>query len=206
MKIGGLLKFSMIDFPGKISAIVFTQGCNLDCGYCHNPELLLPANAPQEALYPEEDVLYYLEKRKAALDGLVITGGEPTLQSDLPAFIAKVKAMGYLVKLDTNGTNPQILKELLEANLLDYVAMDLKAPFEKYCAVCRREVNLDNVKASMGLLINGRVGYEFRTTYDKNILNDEDIEQIRQMLPQGSRYRVQECLPVKPKAALQVEQ
>ena len=109
MKISGLLKFSMIDFPGSISAIVFTQGCNLHCAYCHNPELIPPAQDENNAI-AEEDILDYLNMRRKALDGLVITGGEPTLQPDLEQFAEKVKAMGYLIKLDTNGTNPAVLK------------------------------------------------------------------------------------------------
>lgn len=203
MKIGGLLKFSMIDFPGKISAIVFTQGCNLNCKYCHNPELIPPAASSEES-YSEEDILDYLEKRKGAIDGLVITGGEPLLQPDIKEFILKVKNLGYLIKLDTNGTFPQRLSELLQENLIDFVAMDIKAPFEKYEAICGVHVNMNAVKNSMDIILNSGVAHEFRTTFDKTVLNDEDIKTIQDMVP--SNFRVQECLPVKNKDVLKVEQ
>ena len=192
MKIGGLLKFSMIDFPGYISAIVFTQGCNIRCKYCHNPELL-PLEA--ETSYSEEEILYYLEKRKNCLEGLVITGGEPTLQPDLKEFIIKVKALGYKIKLDTNGTNPQMVRELINEHLVDFVAMDIKAPFEKYHLVCG-PVNTAKVYETMTLIINSGIDYQFRTTYYKEVLNDADIETIKAMCPDVSKFKLQECLPV----------
>ena len=192
MKIGGLLKFSMIDFPGYISAIVFTQGCNIRCKYCHNPELL-PVNS--DTAYSEEEILFYLEKRKKCLEGLVITGGEPTLQSDLKDFIVKVKAMGYKIKLDTNGTNPQVVKDLIDNNLVDFIAMDIKAPFDKYYSVCG-PVDTEKVKESMSLIINSKIPYQFRTTYYKEVLNDADIETIKSMCPDISKFKLQECLPV----------
>ena len=192
MKIGGLLKFSMIDFPGYISAIVFTQGCNIRCKYCHNPELL-PLEA--ETSYSEEEILYYLEKRKNCLEGLVITGGEPTLQPDLKEFIIKVKALGYKIKLDTNGTNPQMVRELINEHLVDFIAMDIKAPFEKYHLVCG-PVNTAKVYETMTLIINSGIDYQFRTTYYKEVLNDADIETIKAMCPDVSKFKLQECLPV----------
>ncbi len=192
MKIGGLLKFSMIDFPGYISAIVFTQGCNIRCKYCHNPELL-PLQA--DTSYSEEEILFYLEKRKNCLEGLVITGGEPTLQPDLKDFIIKVRAFGYKIKLDTNGTNPDMVKQLIQENLVDFIAMDIKAPFDKYALVCG-PVNTDKVKETMSLIINSGIPYQFRTTYYKEVLNDNDIEAIKAMCPDISRFKLQECLPV----------
>jgi len=192
--IGGLLKFSMIDFPGKISAIVFTQGCNLKCGYCHNPELIPTAPANPPAL-TDEDVLYYLEKRRGALDGVVITGGEPAVQPDLKDFITKIKAMGYMVKLDTNGTNPALLQDLLDNKLVDFVAMDIKAPPDKYSSVCGGPVDIEKIKASIMLLRNSGLPHEFRTTYDKTLLDDEDIAALKQEFPD---LKVQECNPVKP--------
>lgn len=192
MKIGGLLKFSMIDFPGYISAIVFTQGCNIRCKYCHNPELL-PVSG--DTSYSEEEILYYLEKRKNCLEGLVITGGEPTLQADLKDFIKKVKALGYKIKLDTNGTNPQMVRELIDEQLVDFIAMDIKAPFEKYHLVCG-PVDTEKVKETMSLIIDSGIAYQLRTTYDKEILNDGDIETIKSMCPDISKFKLQECLPV----------
>ena len=192
MKIGGLLKFSMIDFPGYISAIVFTQGCNIRCKYCHNPELL-PLSG--ETSYSEEEILYYLEKRKNCLEGLVITGGEPTLQADLKDFIKKVRAFGYKIKLDTNGTNPQMVRELINEHLVDFIAMDIKAPFEKYHLVCG-PVNTARVQETMSLIIESGIAYQFRTTYYKKVLNDSDIEIIKSMCPDISKFKLQECLPV----------
>jgi pyruvate formate lyase activating enzyme len=192
----------MIDFPGKISAIVFTQGCNLKCKYCHNPELI--ALSPEQTpVFSDEDVLDYLQKRRGALEGVVITGGEPLLQPDLKEFIIKIKNMGYLVKLDTNGTRPAVLKDLLDNNLLDFVAMDIKAPFEKYESLCG-PVDLNSVRESLMLITKSGVPYELRTTFDKTVLTNEDIEAIRAMLPDIKRYRVQECLPVVHKNTLKI--
>lgn len=192
MKIGGLLKFSMIDFPGYISAIVFTQGCNIRCKYCHNPELL---SVQADTNYSEEEILFYLEKRKNCLEGLVITGGEPTLQPDLKDFIVKVRSFGYKIKLDTNGTNPEMVKQLIQEKLVDFIAMDIKAPFDKYALVCGA-VNTDKVKETMALIINSGIPYQFRTTYYKEVLNDNDIEAIKAMCPDISKFKLQECLPV----------
>ena len=202
MLIGGLLKFSMIDYPGKIAAIVFTQGCNLRCKYCHNPELIAPVNN-NGTLLKEEDVLDFFEKRKGALEGIVITGGEPTLQTDLAVFAAKLKAMGFLVKLDTNGTNPQVVKDLIDKKLVDFIAMDIKATFEKYEAVCGVPVASKTILQTMQYIEESGLPYQYRTTYYKVILNDQDIEKIKQLAPQN--FRLQECLPVKQKEALKIE-
>ena len=211
MKISGLLKFSMIDFPGSISAIVFTQGCNLHCAYCHNPELIPPAQDKNNAI-AEEDILDYLNMRRKALDGLVITGGEPTLRPQLPRWMEEVRRMGYRIKLDTNGQRPNTVRRLAEAGLapgdrvelLDFIAMDIKAPFEKYEAVCGK-ANLDAVKESMAMVISSGINYQFRTTYYKEVLNDGDIETIKTMVPDQSKFKLQECLPVKKKDVLKIE-
>ena len=203
MKISGLLKFSMIDFPGSISAIVFTQGCNVRCAYCHNPELIPPAQNEEYAV-SEEDVIEYLERRKNSLDGVVITGGEPTLQKDLDKFAQKVKDMGYMVKLDTNGTNPDMIQKLIDNKLVDFIAMDIKAPFEKYEAVCG-PIDIEKVKKTMEIILSSGINYQFRTTYYKEVLNDNDIEAIKAMLPDVSKFKLQECLPVKEKDVLKIE-
>ncbi len=196
MRIGGLLKFSMIDFPGMISAIVFTKGCNLRCAYCHNPELIAFDSENAISAYNDEDILDYLSKRKNALDGVVITGGEPTMQPDLEDFISKIKDIGYLVKLDTNGTNPEVVRNLVEKRLVDFIAMDIKAPYEKYSQVCGVEVDTEKIKRTREIIEKSGVKYEFRTTYYKTALNDEDIKNIEQTVPPG-HFKVQECLPVK---------
>ena len=203
MKISGLLKFSMIDFPGSISAIVFTQGCNVRCAYCHNPELIPPDQNEEYAL-SEEEVLEYLERRKHSLDGVVITGGEPTLQKDLDKFALTLKSMGYMVKLDTNGTNPEMVQKLIDKKLVDFIAMDIKAPFEKYEAICG-PIDIEKVKQTMQIILSSGINYQFRTTYYKEILNDNDIEAIKAMLPDVSKFKLQECLPVKQKDVLKIE-
>lgn len=202
MKIGGLIKFTLIDFPGKPAAVIFTQGCNFRCRYCHNPELVYPQL--YQPVMPTEDVLAFLKRRQGTLEGVVVTGGEPTLHEGLLDFLAQIKAMGYAVKLDTNGSRPEVLKEALDRKLVDYVAMDLKAPLEKYSVITGVGANPAVLRQSIELLQNAGIGYEFRTTYDKEVLTDEDIQTIQQTVA-GSPYRVQECLPVaKEKAALKV--
>ncbi|MBR2392852.1 MAG: anaerobic ribonucleoside-triphosphate reductase activating protein, partial [Elusimicrobiaceae bacterium] len=128
-----MIKFTLIDYPGHVAAVVFTQGCNFRCRYCHNPELVYP-HLLQESM-PKEDVMSFLRRRQGTLEGVVITGGEPTLQAGLIDFMAEVKALGYLIKLDTNGTKPEVLQEALERQLVDFVAMDLKAPLDKYSQI-----------------------------------------------------------------------
>lgn len=183
--IGGIQKTSLLDYPDKISAIVFTQGCNFNCGYCHNPELL---NSKKDICSP--DVFFeFLEKRKGKLDGVVITGGEATLQIDLLPFIKEIKSRGFLVKLDTNGYKPDVLKETLK--FVDYVAMDIKAPLEKYSQITNTEVDTTKIKNSIELIMKSNVDYEFRTTVLKSQLTFEDFEQIAELIKGAKRYYLQ---------------
>lgn len=192
--IGGIQKSSLLDFPQKIAAIVFTQGCNLRCGYCHNPELL---DFIAETKFKETDFFDFLEKRKGKLDGVVITGGEPTLQRGLKDFILKIKEMGFEVKLDTNGTNPKTLKALIDENLLDYVAMDIKAPLSKYEIITGVKINIDNIKESIDLIINSSLNYEFRTTVVKSQLTFDDFEEIGKLIQGAKKYYLQKFVPSK---------
>ncbi len=202
MKIGGLIKFTLIDFPGRPAAIIFTQGCNFRCRYCHNPELVYPHLFTDPVA--EEEVFSFLQRRQGTLEGVVVSGGEPTLHDDLPAFMARLKALGYQVKLDTNGSRPDMVQELIDKKLVDYIAMDLKAPLEKYRKITEVDTNTDILRRSMDLIRQSGLAYEFRTTYDKEVLTEADIENLRQ-LTSNTCYRVQECLPVaKEKAALKV--
>ncbi|MGN0016498.1 MAG: anaerobic ribonucleoside-triphosphate reductase activating protein [Candidatus Avelusimicrobium sp.] len=202
MKIGGLVKFTLIDFPGRPAAVVFTQGCNFRCRYCHNPELVYPHMFAEPVAI--EEIYSFLKRRQGTLEGVVVSGGEPTLHEDLPSFMADLKAMGYATKLDTNGTRPDMLKSLLDAKLLDYIAMDIKAPMEKYSLITGVDFNPEVLRQSMDLIRQSGLDYEFRTTYDKEVLTDADISTITQRLD-GKNYRVQECLPVaKEKATLKV--
>ncbi|MBO5911335.1 MAG: anaerobic ribonucleoside-triphosphate reductase activating protein [Elusimicrobiaceae bacterium] len=202
MKLGGLVKFTLIDFPGTPAAIVFTQGCNFRCRYCHNPELVYPHLFTSSM--PQEEVMAFLQRRQGTLEGVVISGGEPTLQEDLIRFMADIKALGYKTKLDTNGTRPEVLKELIDKKLVDFIAMDLKAPLDKYALITGVEANSTVIRQSMDLILKSGLGYQFRTTYDKEVLDDNDIAAISAAVD-GKNYKVQECLPVaKEKAALKV--
>jgi len=189
MKIGGLQPSSLLDFPGKVAAIVFTQGCNFRCPFCHNPELVLPELFTDD--HSEESVFAFLEKRRGQLDGVSITGGEPTLQPDLIAFVKKVKAMGYAIKLDTNGSAPLVLEKLLKDHLLDYVAMDLKAPFERYMVLTGCDVDVELIRKSIELILAYEVPHIFRTTHVPSLLSNDEIAAIRKLLPENAVYRVQ---------------
>jgi pyruvate formate lyase activating enzyme len=202
MKLGGLVKFTLIDFPGRPAAIVFTQGCNFRCRYCHNPELVYP-HLFEEPM-PEEEIMAFLKRRQGTLEGVVVSGGEPTLQEDLVRFMADIKALGYKIKLDTNGTRPEVLKELINKKLVDFIAMDLKAPLTKYAAITGVEANSTVIRQSIDLIRQSGLEYQFRTTYDKEVLDDNDIAAISAAV-EGKNYKVQECLPVaKEKATLKV--
>lgn len=188
MKIGGIQKLSTVDYPGHPCASIFTVGCNMRCGYCHNPELVLPEQyAPT---IPEEDILGFLQKRVGLLDAVTISGGEPTEQSDLVDFIRRVKAMGFLVKLDTNGTRPWIIKELLAEQLIDFVAMDIKGPLEKYVQIAARPVDTDAIEESVRL-IKSMPGHEFRTTIVSGQLVPQDFEQVGKMVQGARRFALQ---------------
>ena len=191
--IGGFQKTSLLDFPQKIACIVFTQMCNFRCGYCHNPEL----NEKKEGIIDLETFFSFLEKRKGKLDGVVITGGEPTLQKGLYQFIFDIKNMGFCVKLDTNGSNPKVLKSLIDNNLVDYVAMDIKAPMDKYHDVIKNKIPLDNIYQSIQILLENKVDYEFRTTVVKEQLTFEDFEKIGDLISGAKKYYLQKFVPSK---------
>ncbi|MFW6286907.1 MAG: anaerobic ribonucleoside-triphosphate reductase activating protein [Candidatus Sumerlaeota bacterium] len=202
MKISGLTKCSMVDYPGKMAAVVFTPGCNMACYYCHNH--WLKSDSPEHRRFEEEDVLKTIERRKDFLDGVVITGGEPTLQSGLERFILDIRAMGLSVKLDTNGTRPDILQDLVENRMVDYVAMDIKAPPEKYESICGLNitgmcggsVDLEAVEASITALIHGKVDYEFRTTFAPE-LTRADLRAMGNWIRGAKRYVLQQYRPVR---------
>ena len=196
MKIGGLQKVSLTDYPGKISAIVFTQGCNFSCPYCHNPELVDPG-LYQECLQ-EEEFFSYLEKRKGKIEAVTITGGEPTIQNDLIPFIMRVKAMERLIKIDTNGSKPEVLEELIRRNLVDYLAMDIKAPLEKYAAITRTPVNGKAIRQSIMLIMNSGIDYEFRTTIVKSQIKEADLLAIGRLIKNAAFYSLQRYVPTKP--------
>lgn len=192
--IGGIQKTSLIDYPSKISAVIFTQGCNFRCPYCHNPELI-QANSKQQIA--NSKIIAFLRSRIKKLDGVVITGGEPTLHADLPEFIKQIKELGFAVKLDTNGTNPEMLQQLIDEKLIDYVAMDIKAPIDKYSEVVCSRVDTDKILKSINILKNSNIKYEFRTTVVKSQLSRADFEKIGVLIKGAKKYYLQRFLPTK---------
>ena len=195
MRIGAVQKFSMIDYEGNLAAIIFTQGCNFRCPYCHNPELVNPEK--YQTPIPVDDVFSFLKKRIGKLDAVVITGGEPTLHLDLHKFISKIKGLGFLVKLDTNGTHPDLLEHLLNENLVDYLAMDIKAPLSKYSNVTNCAVDVEKVKKSIEIIKNSGIDYEFRSTLVDELLTEEEVLDISEFLGKKTKYFLQNFVPSK---------
>lgn len=190
MLIGGFQKLTLLDFPGKVACILFTPGCNFKCPFCHNGGLV--SHVDPSTFLTEEEVLSYLQKRTGLLDGIVVTGGEPLLQQGIEDFLAKVKAMGYAVKLDTNGTFSDKLKALVEAHLVDYVAMDIKNSPDKYplTAGCDT-VSMDAIEESIRYLLSDVVDYEFRTTVTAQLHTPQDIVAIAHWIQGAKRYFLQ---------------
>ncbi|PKN02807.1 anaerobic ribonucleoside-triphosphate reductase activating protein [Candidatus Dojkabacteria bacterium HGW-Dojkabacteria-1] len=196
MLITGFQKSTLLDYPGKVASLIFTYGCNLRCGYCHNPELVtLPCNTSN--IVKEDEILSFLKSRKGFIDALVITGGEPTLQKDLITFIKKVKKLGFLVKLDTNGTNSKTVKKILDLGIVDYWAMDVKYEDEIYEQNLEENVDYQEIKKSIKLLMDYAKDYEFRTTYVKGIHTVESAEGIGKLIQGSKRYFIQNFRPGK---------
>ncbi|MBF0618932.1 MAG: anaerobic ribonucleoside-triphosphate reductase activating protein [Candidatus Omnitrophica bacterium] len=188
MRIGGLLKFTLIDYPGKVAAVIFTQGCNYRCPFCHNPELVNPElfNDPLDT----RDVFDFLEKRRGQLQGVVITGGEPTIHEDLPQFICSIKDMGFLVKLDTNGTRPDVVQHLVDDHLLDYIAMDIKSSEESYCKATGVSADISVIKETASIIRDSGVMYEFRTTALKGVVDEQDVGGIMEIIGPGAIHHL----------------
>ncbi len=194
--IGGLQKLTLIDFPGKIACTVFLSGCNFRCPWCYSKELVLPQNIAMQPKIPEKQFFDFLKTREELLAGVVVCGGEPTTHKDLPQFIKKIKKMNFLVKLDTNGSNPRALRGLLKDHLLDYVAMDIKQN-QKYNEATGTKVNLGKIKESVELIKNSGIDYEFRTTMVPQIHTKEDIAEIVRWIAPAKKYYLQNFLPEK---------
>ena len=188
MKISGLQKMTLLDYPGKVACILFTKGCNFRCPFCHNGSLV---RADEIQTIADTEILTFLKKRQGILEGVCITGGEPLLHSGLKEFIKEVKKLGYSVKLDTNGSFPDKLKSLVEEGLLDYVAMDIKNSFAKYPLTCGVETDIENIKQSIEFLMSDAVDYEFRTTLVKELHTFDDIEEIGKSIKGAKRYFLQ---------------
>jgi pyruvate formate lyase activating enzyme len=183
------VKTSLVDYPGLISSVIFTQGCNMNCFYCHNKELI---PLEKDSKFDEAEILQWLEKRSSMLEGVVVTGGEPTLQRDLADFLKSVKKLGLKTKLDTNGTQPVVLEKLLKEELLDFIAMDIKAPLEKYSQICGKSFDKSSIEESLTLIRNAKIDHEFRTTLAPG-LNPEDIRKILTTIKEDKKYILQKC-------------
>lgn len=199
MKIGGIQWTSMLDYPGRISIALFTSGCDFRCPFCHNPELVTPGISGMGKKISEGWLLGELAARVGFHDAVVVSGGEPTLQSDLPAFLSKVRRMGFATKLDTNGHHPEIVAGLIERGLVDYVAMDVKAPRPRYSELANAPVHVDRIERTMQLLVERAPDYEFRTTVAPT-LSADDLVSIGHWIRGAKRYFLQafHTLPGKP--------
>lgn len=188
MIIGGVEKLTLIDFPGKLAAIIFTQGCNFRCQFCYNPLLVMPIGdvklkyQKDHSVIPMSDLFGFLESRRGKLDGVVVSGGEPTLHHDLPEFLAKIRSLGYAIKLDSNGTNPEMLEKVIAQKLVDYLAMDIKAPLVKYAQVVDCAVNTDLIEKSIEIIKKSGLPYEFRTTLVPGMHTSEDIDEMGELI------------------------
>jgi len=188
MRIGGFQKTSLLDYPDRISAIIWTMGCNFKCPFCYNKQIV----SGEAKAIPEDEIFSFLEKRKGLLEGLVITGGEPLMQEDIAEFAENVKKLGYPVKIDTNGSYPEKLKELLDKKLVDYVAMDVKAPKNKYNQLTGTKTDISNIEKSIGIIKSDAPDYEFRTTFVPELLKKEDIVEIAKWLDGAKLFYLQQ--------------
>jgi pyruvate formate lyase activating enzyme len=195
MEFGGFEKFTLIDYPTKVACMVYTIGCNFRCPYCHNPELV---DETCTTRIPEKEILEFLDTRMGMLDGVVITGGEPTMHGEkLLSFMKEVKKRGFLVKLDSNGTHPDILRQAIDEHLVDYIAMDIKSPLAKYTQTVARPVDVLSIKKSITLIKESGIPHEFRTTVVKSMLSFEDFETIGKEIQGAQNYYLQKFIPSK---------
>jgi pyruvate formate lyase activating enzyme len=198
IKIGGLQKLTLIDYPGKVAATVFLIGCNFRCPFCQNPELIsverrtVLRNYGGQSSVKEADFFDFLDSEQGLIDGVCITGGEPTIHADLIDFIKRIKSLGFLVKLDTNGSNPEILEKLIKEKLIDFIAMDIKTSLDKYEKAINTKIDLEKIKKSVDLIKNSGIDYEFRTTMVPGLVEKADIEKIGQWLQGVKKFALQQ--------------
>ena len=190
MKFKGFQKVSLIDFKPYIAAVVFTGGCSFRCRYCYNPDLVLNPNSLPDI--SEQEVLDYVESKKTFIDGVVLLGGEPCIYPELVDFCRKLKQKGFLVKLYTNGSKPDVLKQLIDNNLVDEISMDIKAPFDKYDVVAGVEVDKEKIKESIDLIMNSKINYSFNTTAIPGLVGKKEIFKIAKMIEGAKKYTIQE--------------
>ncbi len=197
MEIGGLQKVTLIDYLGRLSATVFLTGCNFRCPFCYTPELVLPEKIRKQPKISERYFFDFLRKKKKFLEGVVLCGGEPTINKDLPRFCRKIKKLGFLIKLDTNGSNPKMLKKLIGEKLIDCVAMDIKAPKEKYSEAAGVIVDIEKIQESIDTLKKGKVNYEFRSTILPKIHTKKDMADMAKWIQCAKIYYLQQFRPEK---------
>lgn len=197
MKLSAIQRFTMLDYPDKVACIAFTPGCNMRCGFCHNPEFVLPElmKEIQKDFIAEETFFNFLDKRRGRLEGVVVSGGEPTIWHDLPEFFRKIKAKGFATKLDTNGNNPVMLRKLLDEKLLDYVAMDVKTSLLGYTTLVGVGAKPEHIAESITLLKSSGVPYEFRTTVMKEVHTEEVLRDMEELIKGAERYYFQVFRP-----------
>jgi len=193
MEIAGFTPFSTIDYEGFLSTVIYTQGCNWNCVFCHNYHLI----PRKKGNFSLESTISFIEKRRLLIDGIVISGGEPTLHKDLPEFCREIKELKLLIKLDTNGTNPDLLKFLIQKKLINYVAMDIKAPFEKYEKIIKTNFSMEKIKESIRIVKSSNIPHEFRTTVHSSLLNLKDLENILKIVGKKHKYYLQLANPTE---------
>lgn len=196
MLLGGYQKLTLIDYPGKLAATVFTVGCNFRCPFCHNPELVDSRQFTVNGDL-EREFFKFLKSRKGKLEGVCITGGEPLIQPDIINFIKKIKKLGFLVKLDTNGSRPDVLKKIIEGKLVDYIAMDIKNSKKRYSETCGYETDIGRLELSVDLIRNSGIDYEFRTTVVPGIHTEKDFTDIAEWISGAKNYYLQEYREIK---------
>lgn len=196
MKLSAIQRFTMLDYPGRVACIAFTPGCNMRCGFCHNPEFVLPEKIReiQSDLIEEQTFFNFLDKRRGLLEGVVVSGGEPTIWRDLPEFLRRIKEKGFLTKLDTNGNHPEMLRALLDQQLVDYVAMDVKTSLAEYPKL-GGTVKPENIQESIRLLKASGIPYEFRTTLIKEVHTEKVLQDMAELLSGATRYHLQTFRP-----------
>lgn len=193
MKIGSINKTSLLDYPGKLSAVIGTQGCNMRCPWCHNFHLIPYEFTKHSRIIKQEDLFSFLDQRKNFLDGIVITGGEPTIQTDLPQFCENVKKVGLAVKIDTNGTHPDVLNGLLKNNLVDYIAMDIKTDLDQYKHLFRNNIDANKILESIDIIMSSDKPYEFRTTCLSPFVTKDNIDRIGMLIKGAGSLFLQKC-------------
>lgn len=193
MQIVGVNTLTLLDFPKQTACIIFTAGCNFRCGFCYNEEFVLPEKLEKfkDNMIPEEAFFNFLETRKGLLDGVVVSGGEPTLMPDLIPFIKKIREKGFLVKLDSNGTNPEVLEKIIQEKLVEYIAMDIKADSKNYAKIVGADVDISKIEKSRDLIMQSGIDYEFRTTVIKEIHTPVVLEKIAEFIQGAKKYSLQ---------------